>query len=163
MGFLDWFLGLVSKPVVPAPVTPIPAPIPAPTEPLPALPVAGAPVIKIENYSRSMRRWMVMPVPFASSSEVWASKLGCVFFKVRVTVLEGSLTVTGTYCNGPHSPTITKFSRNQVFAVGESFIVECYIAPSTVKTKEANAQVNFGLHTLDLGQIIQLTALVMYP
>lgn len=158
MSFLDWFLGRKPAVVVPPPVAPItpipapppdvaPAPIPVDTQPAPA----SGPVITIENFSRYLHRWRPMSIPFASSSEVKASKLGGVFFKVRVTVLEGKLTIAGTACNGPHSPTITKIRRGTVYLPGESFIVECSMAPSTVTNTSGHAQVNFGVHTAELG------------
>jgi hypothetical protein len=152
--FLDWFLRRKPAVVVPpdiAPVTPIPPPAPT-----------AAGTIQIEDYSRALRRWLLMDVPFRSSAELAVKKIGSgyTFAKVRVTVLSGQLTVTGTSCNGPHKPSIN--SLDKIYLSGESFVVECKLGPKTVNNPGHHDQVNWGVRTKELGDIIQLSAVITY-
>lgn len=153
--FTDWFTG-VFKPKQPIviPATPVVVPVPA----------AGTAKIKIEHYNKNTRSWRVQDVPFASSSEVnIATATNRAVFKLRVTVLEGKLTVQSATCNGPHNPTITRFMRNQEFTTGTTFPVDCSLGAQTVNNPGRHDQVNYGVFTKELGQIIQLSAVVSYP
>lgn len=105
-----------------------------------------------------------MQVPFASSSESKASRMNSFYFRVRVNVQEGPLTITSTSCSGPHNPRITEFDRtHRVFPTGSSFIVECRMGPQTIQgSRGHHDQVNWGVFTEELGQIIQLSTVVTY-
>jgi len=158
MGFLAWFTGKLGV------GTPVAVVKPAPVLPPASAPIDGTkPKIKIENHSRTLFRWLEMPVPFASSSECHFDDIEGDSFTVKITVLEGELTVVGTYCNGPHNPKITKFKKNQVFPAGSVFIVEGSNGKATGQPANKHPQqVNFGLTTKELGQILKLTTLVVY-
>ena len=103
-----------------------------------------------------------MQVPFTSSSECKASRLIAFYFKIRVTVLEGPLTVTGVYAEGPYSPYINHLEGN-VYQTGEAFEVKCGFGESDAVTKRGDwDQALFGVHTREAGQIIKLSTVITY-
>ena len=161
MSFLGWFTGKLLG------IAPAPAPAPAPVHVTPAPVPEAAPValvVRIDHYNKSLRRWMLVDTPFASSSELSAKKLSgsYLFAKVRITVLEGGLTITGTGVSGKHSPKITKFPRNHVLTAGQAVIVECSLGPSEGGSSGHHEQVNWGVHTKELGEVVKLAAVVSF-
>lgn len=130
-------------------------PDPAPDDdPEPASDEQPAAVIKIETplYSETGIRWL----EHSGQKLVSMTKLP---FEVRITVVEGTLTITGTYTAGPHHPTLTGVRSGQVLQTGDTVKVRCDVDPDKREQQTGNySTVDFGVYTAELGQILQLSA-----
>lgn len=156
--------GVFTQPV-PKPTPPVPAP--APTEP----PTDSGTRIKIERFDRRevvngkvVEHWTEMPVPLVSSEPLFASKAdGRLWRQFRITVLKGRLTFTGVSKSGKNKPAISaSVPSGRIMQTGGYFLVACSVGPVTAARSGGHDQANFGVHTKELDQIVQLSAQVMY-
>lgn len=123
---------------------------------LPAPAEQPAARIRIETPLRTISgtRWIEQPGQSLVSMTALPSE-------VRITVVEGTLTITDTYAEGPHNPTLTGVVRGQVLNAGDSALVRCDVDPDKRRQQSGLYDiVDFGVYTAELGQILQLSAQV---
>jgi len=152
---------IIDKP--PVIIKPVPEPIPEPTP-------TSEPTtkIKIETWFGvgDNPRWLdITPValPLLSAKAVRASRLrgkSYKWTKEKITVLTGTLTISDVNFGGPDHPKIKGVSIGMIYQEGESFEVEYWVGPAT-KTKQW-AMSNYSIWTKELGEIIRVSAQVLY-
>lgn len=150
---------------------PVPKPIPPVVAPGPVLePTVGTIYerdegtrIKVE-FQYAPGKWRDVGDKLIGSEPLAASKAdGRLWRKLRITVLQGELTGIKLSKSGKNNPKIsTPTPLHTVYAKGGVFYVQCSVGPLTVSKKSGWDQANFGVHTKELGQIVQLSAQVMY-
>ena len=120
--------------------------------PAPAEQPAARILIETPLRTSSGTRWIEQPGQKLASMTSLPSE-------VRVTVVEGTLTITDTYAEGPHNPTLTGLRHGQVLHAGDTVLVRCDVDPDKRKQQSGNyGVVDFGVYTAELGQILQLSA-----
>ena len=156
---MNWFtriVGIVKAPFVdpvPRPVPADPAPVPVPTPPAPThettIAIRG-------NFSGVFHP---MPVPLLSTEPVPASKLSKVRWRVEVEVLTGQLTVIDLFTAKLHSPKFKGVSE-RVYLAGEKFVATLTLG-SYKPSKGAYSYTSWGIHTAELGEIVNIQAQVL--
>lgn len=132
-------------------VQPDPPPV---EEPDPAPDERPAATIRIETplHTLSGIRWIEQPGQKLVSMTALPAE-------IRITVLEGKLTISGTYAAGPHHPKLTGVRSGQVLQAGQTVTVRCDVDANKRQQQSGNyGQADFGVYTSELGQILQLSA-----
>lgn len=97
-------------------------------------------------------RWVDAGLPVASGALRLPQEL-------LLSVTEGSLTIKDTYASGPWNPVLRGVKRGEVLDTGTvrklTFSVD---AGRETQNSGSYSECHFGVHTVELGQIIQLTA-----
>lgn len=97
-------------------------------------------------------RWVGIDVPVEGGGQRLPLEL-------LLSVTEGSLTIKDTYATGPWNPVLRGIKRGEVLGKGTmrklTFAVD---AGREVQDSGTYSTCDFGVHTVELGQIIQLTA-----
>jgi len=75
---------------------------------------------------------------------------------VTVEVVSGPVTVKGTYANGPWSPKVLGAKAGDVWKTGDKVKITIDCDPAGRDWSGTHAQVNFGVTTVELGEIITL-------
>ena len=118
--------------------------------------------IKIEK--RIGTKWINLSVPLTGVTRVNASKLGTGYrwLSVRVTVVDGTLTISSAKTSGLHSPKLTAPAVGKSFTAGQYFTVSCSVGPLDATHTGSWGLANYYLTTKELGQIVKVAAQVVY-
>jgi len=156
MSIFDGIFNFRPKPVV----TPTPTPVGLP-EPEPVIPASGT-QIKLEK--KVVLLWKETPVPFLGAKEVSLKVTAAArsFYSVRVTVLQGLLTMREPVLTGPNNPSVKGYVKGQIFHAGDSFIVTFWIGPTTKHRQGLHDRSSMGVDTVELKVIATQSADVVY-